>query len=148
MNVKDVQVFIDCTLEYFKKVTGTEAVMGVPYMKTEKLELIDYTGLIGITGKQKGGVYFSTSTAMIQAVTGIVLGQEETAEEDLYAMIGEIANTISGNVRTVFGPNFMISVPVVVKGRPETFKFQLKPPTFVIPFTWQGHDSLLVVGVD
>ena len=42
------------------------------------------------------------------------------SEELLVDLVGEVANTISGNARYVFGKDFMISVPVVIEGAPSS----------------------------
>jgi chemotaxis protein CheX len=60
-------------------------------------------------------------------------------------LVGEVANTISGNARKDFGKDFMISVPQVVAGEPE----KVAPPdnmrSFVIPINWRSHSAQLVV---
>jgi len=62
-------------------------------------------------------------------------------------LVGEVANTISGNARRDFGRDFVISVPSVLSGeRPEV----ALPPgarSFVIPINWRSHSAKLVVSL-
>ncbi len=63
-------------------------------------------------------------------------------------MVGELTNTIAGNVRREFGPEFMISAPMVVQGRPEDLRMRLRPPVFVVPIRWRNYDAYLSVGLE
>lgn len=52
------------------------------------------------------------------------LGEKEADDALIQDVIGEVANTISGNARRAFGPGFMISVPLIVEGQPQRIGFQ------------------------
>jgi chemotaxis protein CheX len=60
-------------------------------------------------------------------------------------LVGEVANTISGNARRDFGKDFMISVPQVVAGDPEKVQTPDNTRSFVIPINWRSHSAQLVV---
>ena len=40
----------------------------------------------------------------------------DTSVDNILDLVGEVANTISGNARKVFGREFLISVPVMIEG--------------------------------
>lgn len=63
-------------------------------------------------------------------------------------MIGEMANTISGNASEAFGRDFQISVPLVITGNPEGVDLLNRAPGFVVPVQWKTHKAYLVVGVE
>lgn len=147
MQERDVQVFVEGTRSYFKEITGVAPDIGLPYIKGNEEAILDYTGAIGISGERKGCVYFSTNRAMLAEMVKIVAGTDDDSEESLRDMAGEIANTISGNARRSFGSNFMISVPIVIVGSP-TIDLPTRIPTYVIPLTWQGQKSYIVVGIE
>ena len=147
MQERDVQVFVEGTRSYFKEITGVAPDIGLPYIKGNEEAILDYTGAIGISGERKGCVYFSTNRAMLAEMVKIVAGTDDDSEESLRDMAGEIANTISGNARRSFGSNFMISVPIVIVGSP-TIDLPTSIPTYVIPLTWQGQKSYIVVGIE
>ncbi len=81
-------------------------------------------------------------------LTKVILGVDDAEEETLLDMVGELTNTIAGNVRKNFGGDFLISVPMLVKGKPDDILMRLKPPVFVIPLNWRKEKAYLVVGLE
>jgi chemotaxis protein CheX len=145
MNETDLHFFIDSTLNYYEEVTNQKATAGIPYIKDESAVVLEYTGIIGISGKRKGSIYITTSEEMLKEIANIILGLDDIGKEDIKDLVGEIANTISGNVRQAYGSDFMISVPVVVEGQAKDIKMPDNIQSFVIPLTWRDHKSFLVV---
>lgn len=146
MTADDLQVFIKATTQYFDTLSGSQpAEMGVPYVQDKKFEVLDYTGIIGISGANRGCIYFTASKAMLKDVGRLFLNGEEQPDEELADLIGEIANMISGNARRTFGENFQISVPIAIEGRPLNIKTLCSLPAFAIPIKWQDHEAFLVV---
>jgi chemotaxis protein CheX len=145
MNETDLHFFIDSTVNYFEEVTNEKAASGIPYIKDDEPVVLEYTGIIGISGKRKGSIYVTASEEMLKAIAKVILGLEDVGKEDIKDLIGEIANTISGNVRQAYGSDFMISVPVVVEGKAKDIKLPDNIQSFVIPITWQDHKTFLVV---
>ena len=145
MNETDLHFFIDSTVNYFEEVTNEKATAGIPYIKDDEPVVLEYTGIIGISGKRKGSVYVTSSEVMLSMIAKVILGLEDVGKEDIKDLIGEIANTISGNVRQAYGSDFMISVPVVVEGKAKDIKLPDNIQSFVIPITWKDNKSFLVV---
>ena len=145
MNETDLHFFIESTINYFEEVTGERAVTGIPHLKGKDPLILEYTGIIGISGKRKGCVYITTTQAMLESLAHSILGIEDAAVETVKDLAGELANTISGNVREAYGSSFMISVPVVVEGQAKDIRLPENVQAFVIPLTWRGFKSFLVV---
>ncbi len=145
MKETDLHFFIDSTVNYFEEVTNEKAYTGIPFIKGDDPVVLEYTGIIGISGKRKGSVYITASAEMLKALANIILGLEDVGGAEIKDLVGEIANTISGNVRQAYGSDFMISVPVVIEGVAKDIKLPDEIQTFVIPLTWQEHKSFLVV---
>jgi chemotaxis protein CheX len=143
MSEEELQIFIDSITNYFDQITGAKATVETPYLRGKDQVVQDFTGVIGISGKSKGAVYYTASRELLVELLTATVGEEPT-DEWLLDLVGEVANTLSGNARKRFGANFMISVPVTIKGAeevrmPETIK------SFVIPITWQNQRSYLIV---
>jgi chemotaxis protein CheX len=104
----------------------------------------DYTGVINITGKREGVVYFTAPRAML---TVLLMKMQETdfSHETMKDLVGEVANTISGNARRDFGRDFVISVPNVISGDKVELPSDMRP--FVIPINWRSHSAKLVVAL-
>ena len=78
----------------------------------------------------------------------ISIGEPDITSENYCDIVGEVANTISGNARQSFGREFMISVPIVIRGEPEQIKLPKDILSFVIPINWRQNDSALVISLE
>ena len=94
-----------------------------------------------------GGGMVTVTVSGDLIVKSITIDPEAIDPEDpelLQDMVGEVANTLSGNARRSFGSNFMISVPVVLMGG-EKIRVPASIKTFVIPIIWRQMRSYLIV---
>ncbi len=148
MTESELKTFVDVVVHYFEDVTDIPAEMGIPYVRTGESVLLDHTGVIGVSGKRRGGIYVTATEDMLRDLVALILGAEDIETEDVLDMVGELSNTIAGNVRRAFGSSFLISVPIVLRGRPDDILMKLKPPVFVIPIRWNSHRLFLSVGLE
>lgn len=148
MNEEELKGFIDVVTNYFTQVSSEPAEMGLPYIKDDKTETFEFTGVIGISGSRKGGVYFTSPGDLLRAFGKCILGDDQLDDDSLYDLIGEMTNTITGNMREYFGSSFHISVPIIMKGKIEDIYMRLKPPVFIIPIKWHGHTCHLGIGLE
>jgi chemotaxis protein CheX len=144
LNEAEIRTFIDGTTNFFETTVQQAVSIGSPYLVTDgHAETYDYTGVIGISGARKGIVYFTARRAMLTVLL-MCMHETDSSEEFLKDVVGEVANTISGNARRDFGKNFIISVPKVIANDPEP----LTAPharSYVIPINWRTHSAKLVV---
>ena len=148
MTELEIKGFIKVLTDYFLSVTGTPANMGVPFIKENNTEVFDYVAVIGISGSRKGGVYFTANRPLLEEIARHILGENGLDDATLYDLIGEMTNTISENMRELFGSTFLISVPIILKGSIDEVVLRLKPPVYVIPIEWNGHKSHLAIGLE
>lgn len=148
MTEQELKAFTHTVLDYFKTVSDDSPEIGMPYIKDSQTEVQDYTGIIGISGNRRGGVYLTAGKALLQDFGACILGEDDLDDTALYDLIGEMTNTIAGNIRQVFGSSFLISVPIVLKGHIEEIVIRLKPPVFIIPITWRKHRCHLAIGLE
>jgi len=107
---EEIRTFVEGTTNYFEASAQQAATVGSPYLVTDgKPGAYEYTGVIGISGARKGIVYFTAPRGML---TVLLMRMQETdsSDENIKDLVGEVANTISGNARRDFGKNFVISV--------------------------------------
>ena len=143
MNESEMQVFIRGAARYFDQLP-VKAEVGLPYLKDMDFAMLDFSAAIGISGPRRGCVYYSAPREMAQQLaTGF--GEADTSDALCADLIGEVANIISGNACEELGASFMISVPMVLVGRPEMVRFPENVPTFLIPIYWRDHKSLLII---
>ena len=148
MDEKRVQIFVDGARDYFAGVSGTPAEVGAPYL-SESIEndLLDYTGIIGITGLCRGRLYFSAPSAMLRHLLA-TLGEVRVDNVYMADMVGEAANTLSGNSRRELGQDFVISAPTVIEGIPTGDHLPRGVRSLVIPITWLQYRASLVLSVE
>ncbi len=147
MTENDIQIFLNGAMNYFRGVSQTEAHLDTPYLRTTEDVLLDYTGAITISGQERGCVMFTAGRAMLQdLIHG--LGDGDVSHDSCRDMVGEVANTISGNARREFGSDFFISVPLIFDATSNGGQLAEGSRTFVIPIHWNQHKSHLLVSLD
>ena len=149
-----VRFFVWSVFNYFKTTTDIEPEVGPPYL-LDNFKHNDYTGIIGVSGSQKGAVYFTMGKDLLNKMLTIThpeLDDWEQTEESMNEMrmdfSGEMANTVSGNVRNYLGEQFLISVPVVVTAPDSGMRVQGNAKGIVFPITWSGEQCHLVLGLE
>src|SRR6202011_831573 len=140
----ELKIFIEGALRIFETLTSQPATVGSPYLVTDgKPGVYEYVGVIDITGTRKGIVYFTAPRGMLTVLL-MRMQETDTSDENIKDLVGEVANTISGNARRDFGKNFVISVPVVIAHEAD----KVTAPhsrSYVIPINWRTHSAKLVV---
>jgi chemotaxis protein CheX len=140
-----LKVFIDGVINYFQHTSDKEVKVGSPYLvDNNQPTAFDYTGIIGVSGPHKGTVYF-TAPAILMKHLLLSIGEKDTSQENILDLVGEVANTISGNARTEFGQEFMISVPVMIEGAPGKIHLPEHLRSYVIPIYWKAYSAAVVI---
>jgi chemotaxis protein CheX len=149
MNIEsEISVFIESVLRYFDTAVQQTADCGTPYLALGRSpEISDYTGMIKISGKRDGVVFFTAPKSML-CVMLMRMQETDMSHDNLCDLVGEIANTLSGNARRDFGPQFQISVPAVVHGRNAAVDYPANTRPIVIPIEWRKYHARLVVCLD
>ncbi len=148
MKEAELKTFVEGVIRYFSTITSTGARVGVPYVKAANHAVEDITGIIGMTGKRKGGIFISCPREMLAEIATEYSGTAEPSLSTIKDLAGEMANTVAGNASLAFGSDFQISVPVVLVGRPEQLDLPTRVPTFIIPIEWKSYKAYLAVGVE
>ncbi len=140
----EIRTFVEGATNYFEVSAQQAASVGSPYLVTDgNPGAYEYTGVIGISGSRRGIVYFTAPRGMLTVLL-MRMQETDTSDENIRDLVGEVANTISGNARRDFGKNFVISVPVVLSLDAE----KVSAPhsrSYVIPINWRTHSAKLVV---
>jgi chemotaxis protein CheX len=145
MGEKVLQVFIDGAIRYFQHTSDKEVKVGTPYLVSNSEPVsFDYTGVIGISGPMKGCVYFTAPKILLKHLL-LSMGEKDTCEANIIDVVGEVANTISGNARSEFGKEFMISVPVVIEGAPSNIHLPKQLRSYVIPVYWKAYSAAIIL---
>lgn len=148
INEAEVSVFVAAVLQYFDRTVNQAASCGTPFLAMqERPATLDYTGVIRIDGKRSGVVMFTAPKTMLSVML-MRMQEPDMSHENLSDLVGEIANTLSGNARRDFGHQFNISVPAVISGRDAALEFPQGARPIVIPIDWRNYHARLVVCLD
>ena len=140
----ELRTFIEGTIRFFETLTSQAASVGSPYLVTDgKPGAYEYSGVIQVSGARKGIVFFSAPRGMLTVLL-MRMQETDTSDESMRDLVGEVANTISGNARRDLGKGFVISVPKVVANTSDPFVVPHER-SFVIPINWRTHAAKLVV---
>ena len=141
----EVGVFVDGVLNYFGSAVQQTAQCGTPHLAlSEKPDISDYTGVIQISGRRAGLVAFTAPKSMLSVML-MRMQETDMSHENLCDLVGEIANTLSGNARRDFGQQFQISVPSVITGRGGALNYPAAARPIVIPIDWRNYHARLIV---
>ena len=145
MSEQTLQVFIDGVVRFFQSTNDRDVKVGTPYLaENNKPAAYDVTGIIGISGPYRGCVYFTAPRILLKHLL-LSIGEHDTCNNNLFDLVGEVANTISGNARSIFGQEFMISVPVMVEGAPNNIHLPSRLRSYVIPIYWKSYHAAVVI---
>lgn len=102
------------------------------------------TGLIGLAGTHKGVLGIHTPYHVAKAITSSFLGMEvEEIDEDVHDAVGELANMLGGNVKSILSENgrdIDLSLPSTIAGSEYNFQSDKEVDTVIIQFdTGQGE---------
>jgi chemotaxis protein CheX len=147
LNENELKVFIESVTHYFSHLTREPAEIRSSYLADAETPRFDYTGLITLSGKFRGCVYFSAPRLLVRELL-IQLHEPDTHEHNLLDAVGEVANTIAGNARRHFGNTLDISVPVTIRGMSEQIKCGVRTRPFAIVLRWQRYEAVVVVDIE
>ena len=102
-------------------------------------DLLDnITGMIGLAGTYKCVLAIHFPLKVARSMTASFLGMEESeVEEDIDDAIGEIANMLGGNIKSLLSENgrdIDLSLPSIVRGSRYTFHSKGSVERMIIPF--------------
>jgi len=145
MSEELLHIFISGVTRYFEHVSDDEVIVDTPYLvQNTKPFVYDCTGLISISGSMDGCVYFTAPNTLLRQLLESI-GEPRIERDNILDIVGEVANTISGNARSQLGGDFIISVPVVIEGDLNAIHFPKDSRSYVIPINWKGLDASVVI---
>lgn len=118
----------------------------LPYATPHDGSPLDVSASVSVTGGWSGHVVFSCGEGIGRTIAAGLLMAEETDinDEDLSDAMGEVANVIGGNVKSVMPGPSKLSLPVAVIGSSRSARPGAVETTRV-ELTW--HDAPMVISV-
>lgn len=149
LNKQDIEVFSQAIDQYFTQTTHEPAVIEAAYLADSVLHappIYGFTGIINVSAKYAGAIYFSAPSAMMRHVL-TTMKEHNQCEENLLDAVGEIANTISGNARKHFGEHMEISIPEKIVGHPSALSKPSRDYPYIILIKWKHYAASLIVDI-
>lgn len=141
---------IESTIEIFTGMVMMDvSVAGAAMQKIGPLKQ-SITGMVGLAGTHKGvlAVHFPKQIAL--DVTSSFLGMDVgEINEDVQDAIGEIANMLGGNLKTILsdrGRDIQLSLPSTISGDEYAFSSQADAEQIILPF--QAPSGIFFVEVE
>lgn len=143
VKVEKLGVFLSSIKAFFAQIDSKPVSLGTPYLSDNRRAVgYDYSGVIKISGPLEGCVYVSAPSVLLREIIA-VMGEPDSSITMMKDLLGEMANTISGNARTEFGADFIISPPKIVEGVPNNTYLPKSRNSYITPFTWGGHEAVI-----
>jgi len=127
---QELKTFVEGTTNFFEVAAQQPASIGSPYLMEGSPSVHEYTGIISISGKREGVVYFTAPKAML---TVLLMKMQE--------------NDFSHETMRDLGRDFVISVPSVLSGEKPAIPQKPGQRSFIIPINWRSHSAKLVVSL-
>ena len=153
-NEDNARFFIWSIWHFFKQSCGDDAEVGTPFL-IEDFNHSDYTGVVAVSGSEKGAVYWTMSKPLLSEVMkeqfqDIIDSSEFGAKLDSMYMdyAGEMANIVAGNARNYLGEKFLISTPVVMTKNGHQIIIPDKTTGLVLPIIWRDMKCHLILAFE
>jgi chemotaxis protein CheX len=141
---------IESTIEIFTGMVMMDiSSAGEPVEKTGTFKK-SITGMVGLAGTHKGILAVHLPNEVALAVTSNFLGVDVgEINEDVQDAIGEIANMLGGNLKTILsdrGRDIQLSLPSTIFGDEYAFSSQAESDQIILPF--QSPNGMFYVEVE
>ena len=89
LDERDIRAFVYGTTRYFEVAAQQAATVGSPFLVMQGApEIHDYTGIIGVSGRRNGVVYFSAPRGMLTVLL-MKMNESNVTHENLCDLVGE-----------------------------------------------------------
>jgi chemotaxis protein CheX len=144
----EVGVFVNSVMHYFETAVQQPAACGIPHLALrQRPQLADYTGVVRIAGQRDGVVLFTAPRSMLRVML-MCMHDTDLSHEHLRELVGEIANTLSGDAQRNFRHQYSVTVRSVVHEGDVPLVYPAGAHPIVIPIAWRSYRARLVVCLD
>ncbi len=143
IDARDFRLVAESAQRYFTTSAALPAEITSAFLGAESINAHEFTGVITLSGQFEGQVIVSAPRGLLRELL-LMQGENTLGDDDLLDAVGEVANTIAGNLRREFGPSLQISVPERLAGRHDLPMRQQARP-YVVSLRWSQHSAMICV---
>ena len=155
MKAEHVNAFLVPAVEVLQKMAGTKVTVGkVARLDQDAGGSVDHhlSIIIGLRGRLSGSVILTAARPVAVRLAGLIVktAPEEVAEDDVRAIMAEVANTVVGNATVLLydqGIKAGITPPTVVLGPEVSFGFDAGVESVQIPLKTEAGEITVVVSL-
>lgn len=146
---QDIEVFSNAITDFFTTYTNETACVRSAYLiePDQPAPWNDFTGVIEVSGAYRGRIAFSAPRALLSHVL-LKMGESDFTDERHGDIVGEIANTLSGQARRHFGEGLQIAPPRLADPANDRLPDDGERPPYAIPLRWHGYEASLIVHLE
>lgn len=145
MNEQDLEVFVTAADEFFWVLGNERPEIGESRIDFSGPPLLDYTGVIRVSGMARGEVYFTAASSPLRQMLDYL--HENPDEDGLRRdLLGELVGTVVMNARERFGEGLKVEPPEVY-GRNEIAGVSERI-SYVTPLRWGGGEIDMIIALD
>jgi chemotaxis protein CheX len=142
----DLRLFVDAVKHYLKATTGQEPEITSAFLGDANVTGHEYNGIVSFMGGYSGQILVSMPQGMLRELL-ILQHERNINENNMLDAVGEVANTLAGNARKVFGPDLDISVPTRLLGA-QGITARVRQRPYVITFRWNRYPAMVCVDLE
>jgi chemotaxis protein CheX len=118
-----------------------------PAEEPASLGALKMTGVVTVTGAWSGAITVTCSAEFAKTIACVMFGTDPnaTAEADVRDAMGEMANMIGGNLKSLIPPPAALSLPSVIAG--EQYSVNLPACSEVGRYAFLAHGEYVSVSV-
>lgn len=142
----DLLLFVDAVKHYLKATTGQEPEITSAFLGDANVTGHEFNGIVSFMGGYSGQILVSMPPGLLRELL-VLQHERDFSEDNLLDAVGEVANTLAGNARKVFGPALDISVPTRLRGA-QGITARVRQRPYVITFRWNRYPALVCVDLE
>lgn len=139
----DLRLVAEAAQRYFTTCAALPAEITAAFLGTDSLSPHEFTGVITLSGQFHGQVIVSAARGLLRELL-LIQGEHSLGDDSLLDAVGEVANTIAGNLRSEFGPSLEISVPERLAGH-QSLPMRQRARPYVVSLRWSQHSAMICV---
>lgn len=142
----DIETLVEAVTEYFEITTGDKAQVRSAWLLDQEEPVLreDFNGLIEISGGYRGSLCFSAPRRLLDFIL-LSVGDSDYSEAKYLDIVGEVANTLSGRIRTHFGETLAISPPKSFTRQGPAVPPRSDGTPYAIPIVFRGQEANIVI---
>lgn len=139
----DLRLVAESAQRFFTASVAQSAEISAAFLGPESINPHEFTGVITLSGQFQGQVIVSAPRGLLRELL-VMQGEQALGDEHLLDAVGEVANTIAGNLRHAFGPSLQISVPERLFGC-QLLPMRQRARPYVVSLRWGQHSAMICV---